>query len=114
MTVLVETHRKPIPAVETDVEGFVLQSDTWTREVAEVLARDEVECGLTDDHWKVIDYLRQYYLDYGSVPPVRKLARDTGCNLKQAYKLFPSGLCMGACRLAGIPRLAVRPGLNYP
>jgi tRNA 2-thiouridine synthesizing protein E len=100
--------------IKTDAEGFVVQADDWTRDVAEAMARDEVEGGLTDEHWKVIDYLRRYYLDFGSVPPVRKLARETGCNLNRAYKLFPSGLAKGACRLAGIPRLAVRPGLNYP
>ena len=114
LTALAETHREPDPLVEVDGEGFVVHPETWTREAAEVLARDEVEGGLTDEHWKVIEYLRQYFLDFKSVPPVRKLSRDTGCSLKQAYRLFPSGLTYGACRLAGIPRLAVRPGLNYP
>ena len=111
---MAETRRKPIPLVEVDDEGFVVHPETWTREVAEVLARDEVEGGLTHEHWRVIEYLRQYFLGSGSVPPVRKLSHDTGCSLKQAYRLFPSGLTYGACRLAGIPRLAVRPGLNYP
>ncbi len=56
---------------------------------------DEVEGELTEEHWKVIDYFRKYYLEFKSVPPVRKLARDTGCDLKRACMLFPSGLTMG-------------------
>ncbi len=108
------TKQTLIPVVELDVEGFLVQPEVWTREVAQMLAQDEVEGGLTEEHWKVIDYFREYYLEFKSVPPIKKLARVTGCNLKQAYRLFPSGLTYGACRLAGIPRLAVRPGLNYP
>lgn len=109
-----QTQRSPIPVVEVDGEGFLLRPETWTKDVAQFLARDEVLGGLTEEHWKVIDYFRQYYLEFKSVPPIRKLARDTDCSLNRAYELFPSGLTMGACRLAGIPRLAVRPGLNYP
>ena len=111
---MITSQRTPVPVVELDAEGFLVQPETWTKEVARMLAHDEVEGDLTGEHWRLIDYFREYYLEFKSVPPVRKLARDTGCNLKQAYKLFPSGLTKGACRLAGLPRMAVRPGLNYP
>ncbi len=100
--------------VEVDQEGFMVRPEAWTKDIAQLLARDEVPGGLTEEHWKVIDYFRKYYLEFKSVPPVRKLKRDTGCSLKRSYELFPSGFAMGACRLAGLPRLAIRPGLNYP
>lgn len=114
MTITQETEQASIPIVNVDEEGFLVQPEIWTKEVAQFLALDEVEGELTEEHWKVIDYFRKYYLEFKSVPPVRKMARDTGCDLKRACMLFPSGLTMGACRIAGLPRLAIRPGLNYP
>lgn len=60
---------------EIDDEGFLLQSETWTRDVTELLAQGEVSGGLTEDHWKVIDYLRNYYLGFKCVPPVRMLCK---------------------------------------
>jgi tRNA 2-thiouridine synthesizing protein E len=101
-------------ALNVDKEGFLLKPESWTKEVAQQLARGEVKEGLTGDHWKVIDYLRQYYLEFGTVPPVRMLRRYTGFDLEYLYKLFPSGLTKGACKIAGIPRLAIRPNFLYP
>jgi tRNA 2-thiouridine synthesizing protein E len=94
------------PVVDVDEDGFLVQPEVWTEEVARLLAVDEVPWGLTEEHWKIINYLRRYYLELESVPPVRKLTRDTGYNLKEIYRLFPSGgLNRGACRLAGIPNI---------
>ncbi len=91
-----------------------MKTETWTQEVAEVLAQEEVPEGLTDDHWIIVNYLRQYFLEFGSVPPVRKLARDTGFSLRQMQKLFPHGLAKGACKIAGIPSDAIKPSFLYP
>jgi len=89
LTITQETEQASIPIVNVDEEGFLVQPEIWTKEVAQFLARDEVEGELTEEHWKVIDYFRKYYLEFKSVPPVRKLARDTGCDLKRACTLFP-------------------------
>jgi tRNA 2-thiouridine synthesizing protein E len=99
---------------EVDEDGFLVDAQPWTKEVAEILAQPEVPQGLTEEHWKLIDYMRQYYLRTGSVPPVRKLARDTGMTLRRIKALFPQGLTKGPCRLAGIPRIAIRPSFLYP
>ena len=100
------------PAVDED--GFLANAEEWTKDIAKVLAQEEVPRGLTEDHWKIVDYLRQYYLEYGTVPPVRMLARDTGFSLIRMKKLFPHGLTKGACRIAGIPRIAIKPSFLYP
>lgn len=97
-----------------DEEGFLRQPEVWTRGVARLLAQGEVSGGLTEEHWKVIDYLRQFYLECDCVPPVRMVRHFTGFNLQYIYKLFPSGLTRGACRVAGIPRATIRPNFLYP
>jgi TusE/DsrC/DsvC family sulfur relay protein len=99
---------------ELDEEGFLTKGDTWTEDVARILAQTEMPEGLTDDHWKVINYMRRYYVDFRSVPPVRKLSRDTGISLRELKTLFPIGLTKGACRIAGIPRHIIRPSFLYP
>jgi TusE/DsrC/DsvC family sulfur relay protein len=97
-----------------DNEGFLLDPDTWNDQIAEILATEEVPGGLSQEHWRVIQYLRNYYMDCGSVPPVPMLCRDTGMKFGTVRKLFPSGLTNGACKIAGIPRDAIRPSFLYP
>ena len=99
---------------EIDEEGFLSNSETWNKDVAELLAREEIRGGLKEDHWKVIDYLRDYYLEFNSVPPVRMLCKRTGLRFNNICRLFPSGLTRGACKIAGIPKTAILPCFLYP
>jgi len=103
------TQRKiPANAQGIDAEGFLLQPETWTKKVARFLAQGEVPKTLTPDHWKVIDCVRRYYLEYGSIPPVRLIVRGTGFSLACIHELFPNGYAKGICKVAGIPRYTVR------
>ncbi len=99
---------------EIDEEGFLKKEDAWTREIAQLLAQIIVPADLTEDHWKAINYMRHYYQEFRTVPPVRKLSRDTGTSLRELKALFPDGLTKGACRIAGIPRHIIRPSFLYP
>jgi TusE/DsrC/DsvC family sulfur relay protein len=109
----------PIPQVithfpETDDEGFLIQPEMWDKHVAELLAQREVPGKLTEDHWKIIDYLRRYYLEFDTVPPVKMLCKNTGLKFSHICKLFPSGLTRGACKIAGMPRSTIKPCFIYP
>ena len=92
---------------ETDEDGYLKKEGAWTKEVAELLAQKILPGELTEDHWKVINYLRHYYAEFRAVPPVRKLARDTGISLRELKELFPDGVTPDACRMAGIPKYVV-------
>jgi tRNA 2-thiouridine synthesizing protein E len=94
---------------ERDEEGFLLKAEAWDKNVAGLLGQGEASGGLTEDHWKIIDYLRHYYLEFNSVPPVRMLCKRTGLKSRYICKLFPSGLTRGACKVAGIPRAKIHP-----
>jgi len=87
-----------------DEDGFIQEPDRWDRRVAESLARADGVAELTEEHWRVLDYLREYWLQYGSAPMIRKLVRATGLPLTRIYQLFPAGPAMGACKVAGLPR----------
>jgi tRNA 2-thiouridine synthesizing protein E len=93
---------------ETDVEvtddGFFVDPDQWSEEMAPVLARHEGIDTLTDDHWKVIRFMRAEYLAKGTGPTVRVLGKTSGVSIKELYQLFPKGPAKVAARIAGIPK----------
>ncbi|MDH5406319.1 MAG: TusE/DsrC/DsvC family sulfur relay protein [Candidatus Aminicenantes bacterium] len=90
--------------VEVNEEGFLLRPEDWSEELAKMLAEAEGIDELTEDHWKVINYIRQYYLDHDIAPMVRLLCKETGFPLRYIYQLFTSGPARGACKLAGLPK----------
>jgi TusE/DsrC/DsvC family sulfur relay protein len=90
--------------IEIDEDGFLVDPDVWNQDIVEAFAKLEDVSELTEDHWKVINYLRDYYKQFGIAPMIRKLCKDTGFSLKQIYDMFPSGPAKGACKLAGLPK----------
>jgi TusE/DsrC/DsvC family sulfur relay protein len=90
--------------LEIDEDGFIQEPDKWNEGVAADLAKTEGVNDLTEEHWKVVKYLREYYVEFGVAPMIRKLCKETGFKLKEIYELFPSGPAKGACKLAGLPK----------
>lgn len=90
---------------ELDEDGFIQSPELWDEEVAKALAREQEGIdNLTPEHWKVVQYLRNYYLEFKIAPMIRKLCKETGFPLKKIYELFPSGPAKGACKIAGLPK----------
>jgi tRNA 2-thiouridine synthesizing protein E len=90
--------------LEIDEDGFIQEPDKWNEIVAAALGKTEGVDELTDDHWKVVNFLREYYLEFGVAPMIRKLCKSTGFKLSEIYDLFPSGPAKGACKIAGLPK----------
>ncbi len=91
-------------AIDVDEDGFMQEPDTWTEEIAKALATTEGVENLTEEHWKLVHYLRDYYTKFGVAPMIRKLCKETGFDLKKVYALFPSGPAKGACKVAGLAK----------
>jgi dissimilatory sulfite reductase related protein len=95
---------------ETDEEGYLVNLGEWNKEIGEALAVTD-DCELTDAHWEVINFLREYYEEYQIAPAVRvltkaigkRLGKDKG-NSKYLYELFPYGPAKQACKYAGLPK----------
>ena len=90
--------------LDVDEDGFMQEPELWTEEIAKALATTENVDELLDDHWKLVNFLREYYLEFGIAPMIRKLCKKTGFSLKYVYELFPSGPAKGACKVAGLPK----------
>jgi TusE/DsrC/DsvC family sulfur relay protein len=95
---------------ETDEEGYLVNLADWNKEVAEYIAKTE-NVNMSDQHWEVVDFLREYYDEYQIAPAVRvltkaigkKLGPDKG-NSQYLYDLFPYGPAKQACKIAGLPK----------
>jgi TusE/DsrC/DsvC family sulfur relay protein len=86
-----------------DDEGFFWDADDWTEGAAEALARERGMDGLSADQWRVLRYLRSYYLQHGRAPMHRELKSGTELSLVELERMFPDGMKMGARLLAGLP-----------
>ena len=49
--------------IAVDEEGYLEDLGSWTPEIAEAMAKDE-DVELTDEHWDIINFLREYYEEY--------------------------------------------------
>ena len=90
--------------IEIDEDGFIQEPEKWNKEVAEDLAKAENAYPMGEEHWRLVNYLRDYYLKYEIAPPVRMLTKQTKLDLKKIYELFPGGPAKGACKVAGLPK----------
>jgi len=90
---------------EVNEEGFLVHPEEWNEDIARALAKVEEGIDeLTDDHWAVIHYIHDYYLEKKLAPMVRKVCQTTGFQLRYIFELFPSGPAKGACKVAGLPK----------
>jgi len=87
-----------------DNDGFLNEISSWTRGMAKELARRNNLDPLTEDHWKIIEYVRDYYQKHGEGPPIVKIGKATGFTSGEICTMFPCGVARGAYRLAGLPR----------
>ncbi|MBF0506219.1 MAG: TusE/DsrC/DsvC family sulfur relay protein [Nitrospirae bacterium] len=96
--------------VEVDEDGYMVDLDAWSKDIASSMAKaDGVD--LTDSHWEIINFLRDYYQKYQIAPMIKILVKEIGKtmgadkgNTKYLYELFPDGPAKQACRYAGLPK----------
>jgi len=95
---------------ETDEDGYLANLSDWSMELAEFMAKKD-GCDMSENHWKVLNFLREYYNEYQILPALRVLAKAIGKRLgkdkgnsKYLYELFPYGPVKQACKYAGLPK----------
>lgn len=89
---------------DVDEDGFLTSLDQWDNDWVDYVKESEGIPEVTEEHWKVIQMLQDYYKKNGIAPMVRILSKVTGFKLKYIYELFPSGPGKGACKMAGLAK----------
>lgn len=92
-----------IANVQLDADGFLVNPDDWSREIAEEFAR-EAGIELTDRHWEVIEFCRKDAAEKGTPPTVRRITKVGGIPTKEMYQLFPGGPGILAAKLSGLTK----------
>ncbi len=83
--------------VLTDSEGYIVNLDEWSEDFARAQARAE-DLTLTEEHWQVIRFLRDYYQEHGVQAQVRVMIKhfakvwgpERGTN-RYLHDIFPRG-----------------------
>lgn len=90
-------------AVPLDNEGFLLNRDDWTEELAVELAeQDEFE--MNEQVMQLIREARSMYDNDGVVPPIRIFAKKQGVSTKDLYNIFKKGPMKLICKWGGLPK----------
>lgn len=94
----------------TDSEGYLIHPEDWDEAVAEQLAGSEA-VELTDEHWQVLRFMRDYYEEHRIAADARFVIKfmdeEMGLGRKARnylFKLFPYGYVQQACKIAGMKR----------
>ncbi|MDH5751867.1 MAG: TusE/DsrC/DsvC family sulfur relay protein [Deltaproteobacteria bacterium] len=96
---------------ETDEDGYLLDLDLWSEEVAKFLAEKE-DIQMDDKHWEIVNFLREYYREYQIAPAIKILVKEIAARNEMQkkdasaflYDLFPNGPAVQACKIAGLPK----------
>jgi dissimilatory sulfite reductase related protein len=86
-----------------DNEGFLRDSDDWSEELALFLTSESGLENPGEPWWRVILFLRTFYMENGRAPLNRQLKQGTALSISELEELFPGGIKHGARRLAGLP-----------
>jgi len=92
---------------ETDADGYLKEPDFGDEAVRVIAAAEGIDLG--EDHWKVVNYLRDRYREDGHTPNFRNMAKDLqsvlpGCDSKSLYDLFPLGPAKQGVKVAALPQ----------
>jgi tRNA 2-thiouridine synthesizing protein E len=97
---VIEIAGKPVTVND---EGFLTEYDEWNEEIAKVLAH-QIEIDLTDEHWKVIRFLRDDFKTEGETATSRRVQQVGGVSVKEQFALFPKKPQKKMAYIAGLPK----------
>lgn len=90
-------------ALERDGDGYLVDRDSWTPDIGRAMAEaDAYE--LTDVKWAHILKAREYYEEFGVVPPIRKFAKFVGEDQSDIFKLWMTGPMKPITKYGGLPK----------
>jgi len=96
--------------IETDAQGYLKNSADWQEGLAPILAEQEGII-LSEAHWEVVHFVRDFYLEFNTSPAIRMLVKamakkygEEKGNSRYLYRLFPKGPAKQATKIAGLPK----------
>jgi tRNA 2-thiouridine synthesizing protein E len=98
--------------IPTDKQGYLINFKDWHNDLAQLIA-DKDELVLTEAHWEVIRFVREFYIAYNTSPAIRALTKamkaefgEEKASSRYLYRLFKEGPAKQATKYAGLPKPA--------
>ena len=83
-----------------DEEGYLIDPSDWDRSFT-VQRAEEADIELTEQHWQLIELIRDKYLRLGALPPMRTVCKAVGIDKQLLKQQF--GSCLALWKIAGLP-----------
>ena len=84
-------------------QNFLVDFDAWDENfVTGIAPTINITDGLSDKHWEVIRFIRDFFNQKGLCPLEYETCRANQLSNRDMKKLFPTGYMRGACKIAGI------------
>jgi TusE/DsrC/DsvC family sulfur relay protein len=90
--------------IHVDDDGFLTEFDEWDEDLAKSLAMNIGLGDLTDEHWKVITFLRADAKEQGETPTLRRVSTIGGIPTKSLFQLFPKKPARKMSYVAGLQK----------
>lgn len=106
LTLLAETGKAVSSAEEKtykiNAQGFLVDPLEWDERFSLCKAHEMKMDELTDEHWQVINFLRNNYKKNGVVPSIYETCEANNLDIENLERLFPDGYHRGAVKIAGL------------
>ena len=89
--------------IHVNDEGFLTEYDEWDEDLAKVLAKN-IDIDLTDEHWRVLRFLRDDFKSQGETATTRRVQTVGGIPTKEQFTLFPKKPAKKMAYSAGLPK----------
>ena len=89
--------------VQINDEGFLTEYDEWNEEIGAQLA-ENIGVTMTDEHWKLIKWLREDFKEKGETATTRRVQTVGGFPTKQQFQMFPKKPAKKMAYIAGLPK----------
>lgn len=96
--------------ITRDAQGYLLDPADWSEALAQHIAAEE-SITMSEAHWEVVHFVREFYLTYNTSPAVRMLVKamaqkfgEEKGNSRYLFRLFPDGPAKQATKIAGLPK----------
>jgi len=88
---------------QRDGDGYLVDMGDWTQEIGRAMAEaDGYE--LNDKKWEQIMKAREFFDEFGTVPPIRKFAKYACEEQKEIFELWMTGPMKPITKYGGMPK----------
>ena len=90
-------------AVDVNDEGFLTRPEQWSDDLGRELGR-LIGIELTDEHWRLVHFLREDFASQGETATLRRVSTRTGIPVTSLFTLFPGKPAKKMAYVAGLPK----------